>query len=48
MFRFVINHLQGASATSKNQQYICIASYVQICKYNVTNKYIKTLIIYKE
>ena len=28
MFRFFINHLQGESGTSKNQQYNCIACYI--------------------
>ena len=31
MFRFFITHLQEASSTSKNQQYSCIASCVQVC-----------------
>jgi hypothetical protein len=42
IFRILINHLQGASGTSRNQQYMCNASYVRFCENNVKNKYIKT------
>ena len=31
MFRFFINHNQGAFGTSKNQHYSCIASCVVVC-----------------
>jgi hypothetical protein len=31
MFWLFIIHLQGAFRTSKNQRYVCNASYVQIC-----------------
>jgi hypothetical protein len=48
MFWFFVNHHQGAYSTSKNHLYSFIASYVQVCEYSVKNKYIKSLIAYKE
>jgi hypothetical protein len=46
MFRFCLNHLQGASGSQKKQTFLCIVNYVQIYEYYVKNKYNQTLTIY--
>jgi hypothetical protein len=35
MFKIFINHLQGISGTSKNQEQLCCSSYVQVSVYKL-------------